>query len=148
MARAERVSKFQKEVKAYERRKSLRTNVSEPSPLVGPDVAADDLPASPPRQLRQRRAVAKRKFARSPRGSARMGGNTIAPSSLDDEPLIIRRRKGSKRLRTVDKTFSPGEDTEDDASHAESVKEEVVFPPLCGELPLLLYVLISTLLYY
>ena len=124
-ARAEREARHKKDVKAYERRKSLRNMEIEPSPPVVPVGAAGDVPVSPPRQLRQRKAVAKRKVVRPTRGCARMGVNTIATSTSDDEPLIIKRCKVVKRLRTDDKTFSPDEETDDDASHAGNVKEEV-----------------------
>ena len=125
-ARAAREAKYQKEPKAYERKKSLRSRGSEPSPPVGPDAPLKDVPVSPPRPTRPRRAVAKRKVARSPCGSARLGRNTIATSSSDEE-VVFSRRKLAKRPRIDDKTFSPDEQTEDDASHAETVKEEVRF---------------------
>ena len=103
----------------------MRNMEIEPSPPVVPVGAAGDVPVSPPCQLRQRKAVAKRKVVRTTCGCARMGVNTIATSTSDDEPLIIKRSKVVKRLRTDDKTFSPDEETDDDASHVGNVKEEV-----------------------
>ena len=56
----------------------------------------------------------------------RLGRNSIATSS-SDEDIVFSRRKRAKRSRIDDKTFSPDEHSDDDAYHAETVKEKVVF---------------------